>query len=90
VKNCNERENGKRILGLMTDGKRECIFGKGVAKMYRCREAEKKETEETFQKVWMPITFVIGNYFGTPLCTTCKSNEAGDKDRSLRNRGRSW
>jgi hypothetical protein len=35
----------------------------------------------------MPITFVKGNYFGTPLCTTCKINKAGDKDRSLRKRG---
>jgi hypothetical protein len=26
VKSCNERENGKRILGLMTDKRRECIF----------------------------------------------------------------
>jgi len=38
----------------------------------------------------MPIIFVKGNYFGTPLYTTCKSNEAGDKGRSLGNKGRSW
>ncbi len=35
----------------------------------------------------MSITFFKGNYFGTPLCTTCKINEGGDKDRSLRKRG---
>jgi hypothetical protein len=36
----------------------------------------------------MPVTFFKGNYFGTPLCTTCKINEGDDKDRSLRKRGR--
>ncbi len=35
----------------------------------------------------MPITFFKGNYFGTPLCTTCKINEGDDKDRSLKKRG---
>jgi hypothetical protein len=91
VENCNERENGKRILGLMTDRRREYIFlAKGVAKMCGCKAAEKKKVEKPRQKVRMPFTFVKGNYFGTPLCTTCKINEAGDKGRSLRNRGRSW
>ena len=64
-------------------------MAKGVAKMYGCRAAEKKKIRETF-KNWVPITFVKGNYFGTPLYTTCKSNEGGDKDPSLRNKGRSW
>jgi hypothetical protein len=51
VKNCNERENGKRILGLMTDGRRECIFlAKGVAKMYGCKAAEKKKIEKRLVK----------------------------------------
>ena len=36
------------------------------------------------------MIFVKGNYFGTPLYTTCKSSEGGDKDPSLRNKGRSW
>jgi hypothetical protein len=49
VKNCNERENGKRILGLMTDEEKGVHFlAKGVAKMYGCRAAEKKKIEETF------------------------------------------
>jgi len=87
VKNCDGKESGKRILGLMTDGKRECIFpARGVAKMYGCKAAEKRRLKKTRQKVRMPITFVKGNYFGTPLCTTCKINKAGDKDRSLRKR----
>ncbi len=91
MKNCNEEESGKRILGLIADGKRGCIFSaKGVAKMYGCKIAEKKKVEKDSSKVRMPITFVKGNYFGTPLCTTCKINKAGDKDRSLRKRGRSW
>ena len=64
-------------------------MAKGVAKMYGCRAAEKKKVEETF-KSWMTITFVKGNYFGTPLYTTCKSNEGGDKHPSLRKKGRSW
>jgi hypothetical protein len=43
MKNCNEKESGERILGLMTGGKRECIFSaKGVVKMYGCKAAEKK------------------------------------------------
>ncbi len=35
----------------------------------------------------MPITFVEGNHFGTPLYTMCWINEGGDKDRGLRKRG---
>ncbi len=63
-------------------------MAKGVAKMYGRRAAEKKL--ERFFKSWMPSIFVKGNYFGTPLYTTCKSNEGGNKDPSLRNKGRSW
>jgi hypothetical protein len=91
VKNRDGRENGKRILGLMTDGGREYIFSaKGVAKMCGCKAAERKKVEKTRRKVRMQVTFVKGNYFGTPLCTTCKINRAGDKGQSLRKRGRSW
>jgi len=35
----------------------------------------------------MPSTFVKGSCFGTPLYTTCKSNEGGDKHPSLRKKG---
>jgi hypothetical protein len=67
------------------------FLAKGAAKMYGCKAAEKKKTgKKTSPIVRMPTAFVKGCYFGTPLCTTCKSNRAGDKDRSLRNRGRSW
>ena len=55
-------------------------MAKGVAKMYGCKAAEKKKVEKDLSKVRMPITFVKGNCFGTPLCTTCKINRAGDKD----------
>jgi len=90
VKNCNERENGKRILGLMTDEKRECIFWQRVLRKCTGVERQRKRRLKRLFKNWMPITFVKGNYFGTPLYTTCKSNEGGDKDPSLRNKGRSW
>ena len=86
--NCNKRENGKRILGSMTDGRRECIFWQRVLrKCTGAKQQRKRRLKKTRQKVRMPITFVKGNYFGTPLCTTCKINRAGDKDQSLRNRG---
>ncbi len=42
-----------------------------LRKMYGCKAAEKKEVEKIRQKVKMPITFVKGNYFGTPLYTMC-------------------
>ncbi len=49
MKNCNEKENGKRILGLMTDGVH--FLAKGVAKMCGCKAAEKKKIEKIFQKL---------------------------------------
>ncbi len=84
MKNCNGEESaGKRILGLMTDGKRECIFSaRGVVKMCGCKAAEKRNIEKDSSKVRMPITFVKGDYFGTPLCTMCWINEGDDKDRA--------
>ncbi len=63
---------------------------KGVAKMHGCRAAKEKEDWRDFFKIWMPGTFVKGSCFGTPLYTTCKSNEGGDKRPSLRKKGRSW
>jgi hypothetical protein len=51
VKNCNGEESGKRILGLIADRKRECIFSaKGVAKIYGCKTAEKKKVEKDSSK----------------------------------------
>ena len=64
-------------------------MAKGVAKMYGCQAAKKKKIGEIFQKLDAGC-FVKGNYFGTPLYTTCKSNEGGDKHPSLRKKGRSW
>ena len=57
--------------------------------MYGCQAAEKKRIGEIFQKLDAGC-FVKGNCFGTPLYTTCKSNEGGDKRPSLRKKGRSW
>jgi hypothetical protein len=55
----------------MIDGKRECIFpARGVVRMYGCKAAEEKKVEKDSSKVRVPITFVKGSYFGTPLCTT--------------------
>ncbi len=62
---------------------------KGVAKMHGCQAAKKKKIGKIF-KSWMLSTFVKGNCFWTPLYTTCKSNEGGDKRPSLRKKGRSW
>jgi hypothetical protein len=64
VKNCNERENGKRILGLMTDGKGSAFLAKGVAKMYGCKAAEKKKIEETFKigcKLLLSKEIILGH-----------------------------
>ena len=60
--------------------------------LQKCTDAkrQKKEGLERFFKSWMPGTFVKGSCFGTPLYTTCKSNEGGDKRPSLRKKGRSW
>jgi hypothetical protein len=52
VKNCNKEESGKRILGLMTDGKRECIFSaRGVVKMCGYKATEKMKIGKTHQKL---------------------------------------
>jgi hypothetical protein len=58
--------------------------------MCGCKAAEKKKIEKGSSKVGVPMIFIKGNYFGTPLCTTCRINKGDDKDRSLRKRGRSW
>jgi hypothetical protein len=51
VKNCNERENGKRILGLMTDEKRECIFWQRVLRKCTGVERQRKRRLKGFSKV---------------------------------------
>ena len=61
---------------------------KGVAKKARMPSGKEKEDWRDFSKSWMPGTFVEGSCFGTPLYTTCKSNEGGDKRPSLRKKGR--
>jgi hypothetical protein len=71
VKNCNGEESGKRILGLMTDGKRECIFSaRGVVKMYRCRAAEKKKIEKTRQNLGCQLLSSKEIILGHP-CIPC-------------------
>ena len=74
----------------MTDEEGSAFFGKGCCENVRVPSGKEKEDWRDFSKSWMPSTFVKGSCFGTPLYTTCKSNEGGDKDPSLRNKGRSW
>ncbi len=46
-----ETKSGKRILGFMTDRKRECIFSaRGVEKMCGCKAGEKKKVEKRLVK----------------------------------------
>ena len=74
----------------MTDEGGSAFFGKGWCENARVPSGKEKRRLERFFKSWMPSTFVRGNCFGTPLYTTCKSNEGGDKHPSLRKKGRSW
>ncbi len=74
----------------MADERGSAFFGKGCCGNVRAQSGTEKADWRDFFKSWMPGTFVKGNYFGTPLYTTCKSNEGGDKDPGLRNKGRSW
>ena len=70
--------------------KGSAFFRQGVLrKMYGCKAAKKKKIEKDSSKVEVPVIFVKGNYFGTPLCTMCRINEGGDKDDS-ENKGQSW
>jgi hypothetical protein len=58
------------------------FFGKGCCeKCTGVKAAKKKEIEEDQLGVKVPIVFVKGNYFGTPLYTTCWINKGGDKER---------
>ncbi len=74
----------------MTDEGRSAFFGKGCWENARVPSGKEKEDWRDFSKSWTPSTFVKGSCFGTPLYTTCKSNEGGDKHPSLRKKGRSW
>ncbi len=55
--------------------------------MYGYKAAEKKKIEKGLSKVGVPMIFIKGNYFGTPLCTTCRINKGDDKKRTLRTGG---
>jgi hypothetical protein len=52
-----------------------------LRKMHWCKAAEKKEIEKDSSKIEVPVIFVKGNYFGTPLYTMCWINEGNDKRR---------
>ena len=51
MKNCNERENGKRILGLMTDEEGSAFFGEGCCENVRVPSGKEKEDWRDFSKV---------------------------------------
>jgi hypothetical protein len=89
-KTATKRKNGKRILGLITNEGGGAFFGKECCENARVPGGREKEDWKDFSKSWTPGTFVKGNCFGTPLYTTCKSNEGGDKRPSLRKKGQSW
>ena len=50
VKNCNENENGKRILGLMTDEEGSAFFGEGCCENVRVPSGKEKEDWRDFFK----------------------------------------
>ncbi len=50
-----------------------------LRKMYGCKAAEKKEIGKDSPKIEVPVIFVQGNCFGTPLYTMCWINEGNDK-----------
>ena len=77
------KESGKRILESTTGGKKEVhFFGKGChEKCTGVKQQRKKETEKRLSKIGVPMIFIKGNYFGTPLYTMCWINEGGDKER---------
>ncbi len=55
--------------------KRESIFRLGVLRKCTNAKRQRKRGLERFFKSWMPGIFVEGNCFGTPLYTTCKSEQ---------------
>ncbi len=67
------KESGKRILELMTGGKKGVhFFGKGCCeKCAGVKAAEKKKIEKPRQKLGGQLLLSKRDYFGTPLYTMC-------------------
>ncbi len=58
------------------------FFSKGCCeKCTGVKAAEKKEIGKDSSKIEVPVIFVKGNYFGTPLYTMCWINEGTVEDR---------
>jgi hypothetical protein len=58
------------------------FFGKGCCK--KCtgiKQQRKMRSEKGLSEVEVPVFFVKGNYFGTPLYAMCWINEGGDKEQ---------
>ena len=73
----------------MISGKKEMqFFGKGCCeKCTGVKQQRKRRVKEGQLQIEVPIIFVKGKYFGTPLCTMCWINKGDDKRRTLRTRG---
>jgi hypothetical protein len=73
VKNCTKGKSGGKYFGLLAGRKRGCIFlARGIAENVREKSNEEKEEQEgLIAKLKMPIIFVKGSCFETPLYTMC-------------------
>jgi hypothetical protein len=49
--------------------------------MYGHEVAKEKKVEKGQLEIEVPMIFVEGSYFETPLCTMCWINKGGDKGR---------
>jgi hypothetical protein len=71
---------GKGFSNWWLVEKRSAFFRQGMLrKMYGCKAAREEETEKDSSKIKVPVIFVKGNYFGTPLYTMCRINKGDDK-----------
>ncbi len=58
------------------------FFGKGYCeKCTGIKQQRKMRLKKDQSEVEVPVIFVKGNYFGTPLCTMCRINKDGDKEK---------
>ncbi len=77
-----KKKAGRGFLECWLAEKRRCIFRQGVLrKMYGHEVAKEKKVEKGQLEIEVPMIFVEGSYFETPLCTMCWINKGGDKGR---------
>ncbi len=51
MKKLRQKKNRERILGSLSSGEGRAFLAKGVAKVYERQAAEKRRTEEIFQRL---------------------------------------